>query len=347
MKKVPLTRMIIGYSLALLFGVCSSGILFDGIQISMLVNFVSISPILASFLYAYGGIWATVIMLGSMLAGGLFSYGGVWSACLALAVCVPVTVTVYSSKSGAAFFAQLRRTLAAQALGLVAALGIVYFKYSENISVVAARGLENLINGLSPEYREALVEIIKLMAEQLGSALQGDTEVIIAQIISSFEDIIEVGLPVMLVSYIAVNACVSVLWCNFLRARHGDDNVKYIPISGWRLQPAPILGLTACFVATYLLCFTGVPAWAQVFNVVSAAVSFAALVQALASILSRMKKNGMRPFPRNALALASVLIIGQLLTYYGILSAYVGSQGVITLFLKSRAEKNSHDKEDM
>ncbi len=346
MKKVSLSRMIIGYSLALLFGICSSGVLFKGIQISMLVNFVTLSPILASFLYAFAGIWATVVMLLTMLVGGLFSYGGLWSGCLALAVCVPVTVTVYSSKTGAYFFSQLRRVLVAQALGLVAALGIVFLKYGENISVLAARGLESLIDGMPPEHRETLVDVIKMMAQQLGSALEGDTAEILGQLVASFESFVEVGLPIMLVSFTAVNACASVLWCNFLRSRHGEDNVKYVSLSGWRLQPALILGLTACFVVTRLMCLTEMPAWIQVFSVVSAAVSFAALIQALASILNRMKKNGMRPFSRNALAVASVMFLGEFLTYYGMLSAFIGSQGVITLFLKSRAEKNRQDKED-
>lgn len=331
--------------LAALIGVCASGL---SMGVSFATAFLSlivlVAPMLCMFLYGFGGIQAAAAMLITMEAGSYFAGGIMWTLTLFLAVVVPSAGMIFFSAKGAPFFRQIRYALAAQALGLVAVLALMYLHFNADLGAVLADSVRNTFNSLDAEMTEAVASVFRSIYQQAGLTLPEDSYELLSQMVAQYEQTVKVLLPVLMVSVVGVNGGIGVLWGNYLRARHGEKNVKYVAMSGWRLPARTVAGLILTLLVTYALACTGSADWLMVNSVFLSIGMLASQVQACASILNRLRLTGMSAKKRAvffALMLLFLNVVG--LVAYGVLSALIGSKGLITTILKARAEKKRRD----
>ena len=338
-------KRILAMVLAALFGVCASGL---SMGISLMAAFFSmialIAPMLSMFLYGFGGIQAAAAMLITMEIGSYFAGGITWTLTLFLAAAIPAATMIYFSAKGAPFFRQIRYALAAQALGLVAVLALMYLHFGADLGTVLADYVRDAFSGLDAEMTEAVASIFRNIYQQAGLTLPEDSAELLSQMAAQYEQTVKVLLPVLMVSVVGVNGGIGVLWGNYLRARHGEANVKYVAMSGWRLPARTVAGLLFTLIATYALASTGNADWLMVNSVFLAIGMLAAQVQACASILSRLRLTGMSAKKRAIFFVLMLLFLNVVgLVAYGVLSAFIGSKGLITTVLKARVEKKRRE----
>lgn len=338
-------KRILAMILAAFFGVCASG-LSMGVSLSaaFLSIIVIVAPMLAMFLFGFGGLEAAAIMLVTMEIGSFFSGGIMWTLTLLFAVAIPAAEMIVCSKKGMPFFKQIRYALATQALGLVAVLALMYLHFGTDIGSVLADYVRNTFEGLNAEMRDAVASLFRNIYQQAGISLPEDSAELLQLMVSQYEQTVKVLTPVFMVSVVGINAGIGVLWGNYLRARHGEENVKYVAMSGWRLPARTVAGLTLGLIATYALTYTESADWLMVHSVFLSIGFLAAQVQACASILSRLRLTGMSAKKRTlffVLMLIFLNVIG--MVAYGVLSAFIGSKGLITTVLKARVEKKREE----
>ena len=143
-----------------------------------------------------------------------------------------------------------------------------------------------------------------------------------------------------------VNAGLGVLWGNALRARRGEDNVQYKPLSTWYTPPALTLTLTGSIILFAILKATGQTSLEIVLVMLLTEGVVLATMQAAASMLRRMKAGGASVAKRTIITVAVLALFNVMMIFYGIASAYLGSHGVITTAIKKKLMKNGQDKGD-
>ena len=347
MKNRSVGRMAVSVLLALFFAFCASGLFLSlGVNAAPLALCMFISPMLCMFLYGFGGIVPSAVMLAALEALCLVFLSGEWALGVFLAVVLPSAEMIYSSSKGAAFFDQLRRALAAQALGIVLMLGAMVLKFGPDLGAAAGSYLRETTLSFGEDAQKAVTDVIRQIYAAMNLTITANDQELLDLLFAEFEQMFKVATPLALVSLTGYNAAIGVLWGNWLRARHGEDKVQYVAMDGWRLPTSTILAVLIALAVTYGLTFTGSVECEMVFNVVLSASSLLCLSQASASILSRMKAGGSSAGKRIAIYVAMLLFLNIYLVFYGAFSALFGSKGLITTALKERLEKKTQDKGD-
>ena len=347
MKNRSFGRLTVSILLAFFFAVCASGLVLAlGITSAPLALLMFISPMLCMFLYGFGGLIPSVVMLASLEALSFFFLGSQWAIGVFLAVVLPSAEMIYSSSKGMKFFKQLRCALAAQALGIVLMLGAMVMIYGPNLGAVAGDYLRETVMSFGEEARQALAEVVRQIYAAMKLEIIVDDSELLDLLIAEFEQMFKVSAPLVLVSITGYNAAIGVLWGNWLRARHGEDKVQYVSLDGWRLPASTTLAVLVMLVLTYALTYTGSVECEMVYNVVLSVISLLCLSQASASILSRMKRSGTTAGKRTVIFIALLVFLNIYLVFYGALSALFGSQGLVTKALKERMDKKTQDKGD-
>jgi len=331
--------------MAVAFGFLASGILsqvsFSG---AMFFMAAIISPLLMAFLYGYGGIGPASVMALAMVAGGFSFAGAEWAAALMIGAVVPAFVMIYSSYKGYGFFVQLRSALIIQFLAYLTLLLCLYLMTGKDIASLIYEELKKSVDLLPFEAKEAFAEFFRMMLETNADAdaLQ-TTEGLINALLSDVETILPVTIPSALILYSFINGAFGVLWVNWLRYKHGEENNQFIPVSGWRLSKEITLGLLIFYILSIILGRTAGERAISAISMVATAVTCAAYVQAAASILSRFKAAGMSRTKRTWICIPILIIGSQFAMFYGIMSALFGSKG---LFKPKMLPGNGNGKND-
>ena len=188
-------------------------------------------------------------------------------------------------------------------------------------------------------------QLARALAAQ-GQIIAVENDELIAAILDGLELSIQVGVPMLIVLLTNVNAGLGVLWGNALRARRGEDNVQYKPLSTWYTPPALTLTLTGSLILFAILKATGQTSLEIVLVMLLTEGVVLATMQAAASMLRRMKAGGASVAKRTIITVAVLALFNVMMIFYGIASAYLGSHGVITTAIKKKLMKNGQDKGD-
>lgn len=316
--------------MALTFGACSCGFIGYVFPAGMYLSAMSVfSSALIAFLFGFGGMLPACVMAVTMIAGGYLAGGYLIPGYLIIIGVFPGAVMIYGSKKGMKFFSQVRNAMIAELLAFVLLLAAIRAYTGQDFASFFKSMFDQMMESLSLEAKNAFAEQLNLLINQqyAGEAIV-QTEDILTFFSEGMEQTLALVMPVALVMYSVINGSVGVLWMNWLRKRHGEENVQFVPLRGWRLSKQVTLGLIIVFVAVQIiggrLEETGLSAQMMVIT----AIICAAYIQACASFLVRFSLVGMRSGKRVLFLAVVIFIMGVFFPIYGIMSALFGSRGL-------------------
>ena len=322
--------------LAVVLGAFASGIsaFVLGASGAMYAWLMFLAPLLSMLLYGGGGLLPVCAFNVVALGGSAYLMGGLFAALVLVGACLPAAFMVYESRKGVPFFQQLTRALAAQAAGLVAVVVILGLRFGSNLAEVASNAIRGFFDTMGPAFADRIAENIRALYRAQGQIIAVENDELIAAILDGLELLTN------------VNAGLGVLWGNALRARRGEDNVQYKPLSTWYTPPALTLTLTGSIILFAILKATGQTSLEIVLVMLLTEGVVLATMQAAASMLRRMKAGGASVAKRTIITVAVLALFNVMMIFYGIASAYLGSHGVITTAIKKKLMKNGQDKGD-
>ena len=332
MNNSSLGKKSLSVILALLLGICVSGAIGVIVPSGMYLSALSVfSSMLLSFMYGFAGMLPVIIMSLSMLVSGFLVGSWLIPAYLMIVGIFPGTVLIWGSKKGIKFFSQVRNALIAELIAFVALLLAIRLMTGQDFASFFKLMFDDMISGLSPEAKVEFAGYLnQIINPQNASETAVDTENILAFFSDGMEQTLSLMMPVALIVYSVLNGAIGVLWMNWLRHRHAEKNVQFVPLRGWRLSKQITLGLLIVFVAVLIIGNkTAEAGIAAKFMAISAIVC-AACIQASASFLSRLSMMGVSAKKRTLFLIVFFLLSMVYFPFYGIMSALFGSKGLFT-----------------
>lgn len=332
MNKSLSSNKISGIILALLMGVSVSGMVGYFLPAAVFLSaFSVVSSMLLAFIFGYAGIPSAVVMAVAMLASGYLAGGAVIAGYLFVIGVFPGFVMIFGSIKGYKFFSQVRNALIAEIFSFVLILVAIRAFTGQDFAAFFRTMFDETLSTLPEENKEAFAQFLNEMINQQNA---GDnaitTESVLAFFSEGMEQTLSVLMPFALVLYSVINGSVGVLWMNYLRTKHGEENVKYVPLSGWRLSKQITLGLIIIYIAVLIISKKVGTAGVSAQFIVIAAIVSASYIQASASFLSRFRLLGVTTGKRIAFLALMIFLSGPFFTMYGIMSALFGTKGLLT-----------------
>ena len=303
-------QLAVGIGLAVLFGLLGTA----------LVPYLSYAPVLA-FLFAYAGIVPFVICAALQVVV-YQALGGLPVAVMGICASVlPGAIAVRGLRWRRSFDRQLRLDLAAQLLGIVAAVAFAYAIYGELIERIMAL-LEASLANYPDEFVTAL--------------LQGRFESTTA-LLNTVKTNLALQLPGMLFTVGIFSGVLAAAVPNWLLRRRGAVGKEaYRPLKRWRVPKQIVGGVLGMLAAGLLLYLLGLPNGTTVFATVRVICDCCFLLQALGALARFADKTNMPRAGRNVCLILAVTLLQPLATYLGCFSALFGSRGLISEWLRSR-----------
>lgn len=332
MKKNSPLKFLLANGMALLFAASVSGLLAYLTPEGQFLTGLSVfSSVLIAFLYGFGGFTPALVMSVSMLVMGYFTGGGVIAGYLFLIGVLPAGVMIFSSYKGYKFFSQVRNALIAELAAFVLLLALLRLITGQDFSAFFRSIWEEMLEMMPDATKQAFAQLLNDMINPQNTAESMiSTEDMLSYISEGMEQTLAIMMPAMLVLYSVINGAVGVLWMNWLRIRHGEDNVKFVPLSGWRLSKQITLGLLIVYIAVLIISQRAGEAGVSAQIIVIFAILAASFIQACASFLSRMRMLGVTSGKRILFLALMLFLSGPFFSLYGILSALFGSKGLFT-----------------
>ncbi len=330
MKNSSLGKKILSVILALLLGLCASGAIGALIPSCMYLSALSVlSSLLLAFLYGFAGMLPVIVMALSMLVSGFVFGSWMIPAYLTIVDIVPGAVMIWGSRKGVKFFYQVRNALIAELIVFVVLLSAIRMITGQDFASFFKAIFDEMIMALSPEEQSAFAEYLnQIINPETAFETEFNTENILAFFSDGMEQTLSIMMPVALILYSFVNGAIGVLWMNWLRYRHGEENVQFVPLRGWRLSKQITLGLLIVFVAVLIVGNKAQEAGVSAKIMVVTAIVCAACIQASASFLSRLSMMGVSAKKRTLFLIVFFLISMVYFPFYGIMSALFGSKGL-------------------
>ncbi len=258
-------------------------------------------------------------------------YGGTTLALvtLALSVLPPMILPRWQDKP---FFEQLRLSIAAFGIGVLAAVAVIYFNFGGNMIERALGQFPEMVRTLPQEY---IAPVVEYMSSMLGRPVTMDAfyelyDSVIAELIPLYQRL----MPQRLFTGALISALLSVWLSNRMRAKRGQAAPgSYVPLRGWALPASTTTGLLLLLVVSWALTLTNMSGGETVYYAVYGIASVAFSAQTLGSAARRLCYTHLRPGGRRALLLVigflGMLWLPDALMIYGAASAIFGSRGVL------------------
>ncbi len=304
-------------------------------------------PVIMMALYGASGFVPPAVFAISLIAGTYFTLGGFWCVGLQIVYGIPGAAMIYLSYRGIPFFKQIRFAMIVQAMSILITMMILYAMYGPNMGGAAADIIRNSVSALTTEQTDFVASHIKEYYEALGFVYPyNSSEEMLANVVNTFEQMLKMSIPMVMVICILINSTCGVLIGNYIRKRRGEENVQFVSVRGWRLPPMLSITIFGALLITAVIRRLGRSETDMIYMLISFGFTAAFTVQATASILSRLSRIGVKKGNRSLICMAFLLFGGSLPVLYGAGSALFGSQGVFMPFIRKRIENKKNDEED-
>lgn len=306
-------------------------------------------PVVISSFWAWGGWPCALAAALSNFAAVLLLLGPAAAAVFFAALILPGLLTAFLVKRRMRFYAGVRASMLIQ---LGAFLLLLFGAW------LMIRG--DLIDALLQPMREVFDQIPGELLGYLGQAgfFGADTGIDFARALDAAQRsdllnalfgnislLLKQNMPSTVLTTGIVVGGLSYALCARQLVRSGaEPPVDFVPVGEWRLTPSMIVGLPASTLISLILFNMGVRGADALYVAVLNLMFLAFTVQCAGALSRRLKQAGVTPGKRCALILLVTLLVPYLGRFLGIYSALLGSQGLITNYLKKRAEKR--DKGD-
>ncbi len=157
---------------------------------------------------------------------------------------------------------------------------------------------------------------------------------------------LRLGLPAMLVSSGIITGILAALLPGRVCARRGDD-LEYVPVSGWFLPAQLAVGLLVALATALILQGAGVNGSESVLPAVLTGGEVIFAVAGAAAMSRQFKKNGRPPVFRAVIIILALALVSRLMALIGIYSALFGQKGLISGYIRKKAEERDKEDDDL
>lgn len=303
-----------------------------------------IGVIAAVVLYAAAGMAPAICLGVSAIVSSYLRATGLGpelaTATLPLTV-LPAVVAILGLRARKPFFVQLRNASLAQLGGALAAIVICAMFFGRDMISQCM----DLIRAFADQQLPAIYEIYRPVWTAQG------VNVTYEEFLGLFSDVLfqiqtyyELYLASSVLANAALTGIISVLWGNWVLARHGEATVEsFRGLADWHMPSNMTFGLLISLIACLILRSTGIGSAEVAWTTASALVSLAFCAQLAAANDRRLKAAGATHGKRTALGILLCVLISlipmarTIASFGGAASALFGRQGAITQLMNKNA----------
>lgn len=307
--------------------------------------------VINAFLYGFGGmVPAAAGMLLDVIAFGM--YFGIEGALTAfLAFVAPSAFIIRNLRWRVPFSKMMVQSIAAQVLGVFAALVAAYFFVGSDLIGALVETLRSLFDMVYPgaiDFVLSRIYDIEAVPDTLSQA-QLVTGVLDEARRSAYLDgylneisaSLRLTLPGYLLSASCLTGVLATAWPAKLINRRLPMNGAYVSLARWYTPWRVSLGLLGGWVVTWLITVLGLEGGDSVQLAFQALLFLVLRVQAAASLERRLIQFNMRAGLRALIIIVVELLLGEFVIYYGAFSALFGSTGAASQLRAQRADKEN------
>lgn len=317
---------------------------------------ILVLPVATAALIASAGWFAGLLAMASSLLVFCFAFDAPPVVLLIIAIifCLPAPVTVILTKRAKKFFSGMAAAILVQFFLIIAVAAALFFSYGGDVAKVLVGGISGWIKNQSIS---ALLPAVRLLGSLGYFGLNTGIDfasgyispLMVIELLGSFFAQFEQSLRLTLPSYILKTSIttggLSYLWVVWICIRRGDDACPdYRSPSTWRMPAHAIIGLPLCMLLTYILHQSGSESMYMVNSVFSALAALMFQIQGACAIDRGYKRRGMPRGRRMLVIVIAAVFVPFLLTLLGIYSAFFGSSGLISGYIKQKIDQNKGDE---
>ena len=311
-----------------------------------------IGTIVTTVLYAWAG-WAPALihLAASTASAGLFLGAPVGAAALAL-IGIPSGLIIALTRRKAPFFTRLKAGVLAQLALFALLITAVYLLTRRDIADVAVIFLKGMIESLGAPMRAMVLQQYAMLgafeettasAILAGSVGEADQLELLYNVADRLGEALRLALPSMLVYSGITTGVFAALFPAWIGARHGDE-APYVPLENWFIPRSVFFGALAALLTALVMRWVGLSGAEPVLGAVLAAVEVMLCVAGAAAACRGFKASGRSPGFRAAMIILVWLFVRRVLAIIGAASLLFGRKGVISEFIKKKA--NDHKGDD-
>ena len=341
------SRVIIGVIIAIATALLSP--LLAGLSTTV-ITFTIINAILFSF---SGMKVACVAILLDVLAFG-FIFGVPGAAVAMLGIAIPSAVVIRNVYWRRNFFTQLTQAIAANVLGVLAALAAARIFIGSDIIGALVEKMRGLLNMLEPgviDYMLDLMYDIEAVPDAMTESQLVNGVLDAARresYINGYAATLSASLRLMMPGYLLSSACLTGLLSASFSAKILDRRLpmpgSYIRLGRWYTPWWISVGVLATWAMAWILTQLGLDGGDAIQLTLQQLMTLIFRVQTAVSMERRLIQTNMRPTMRTIIIIAFQLLIPtEFIIYYGAFSALFGMTGASVQLQARRAGRKKDD----
>ena len=310
--------------------------------------------VLCPVFFAWAGYAPALVYCASSVVSVYLIYDAPLALTLLPLIACPSAVIIWTMTRGMPFFRRMLVAVAAQLVFMLAIVVALYLGLGQDIITGLMERVNAWFNGLDSV-------MIRLMARQFavtGAGLYMDEETamralagaitveeareILKTVFSMLEQSLRLTLPAMILSSGILTGILAVSLPGRIAARRGDD-LDYVPVRNWYLPARITLGVAVCLATALILYLARADGAESVLNAVLNAGMVIYGAQGVAAIDRRLLQSGKQAAFRAVLIALLLLFVTRLVSIIGVLSALLGSHGIISNYIKRKNEKGDDE----
>ena len=314
-----------------------------------------VGTILCPLMYAWAGPIPMFVYIAASLGSVTAIFGVEITAVFVPAALIPAAAVTALIKKRAPFFARIRAGIISQLLCFLAVIVGLYLCFGQDVVGALMNRAREWLDTLDPLLARYLLQQFAFsgvgvyMTEETamqilnGALSDAQTKEILAQVLETLEKSLRLGLPAMLLSSGILTGVLAAALPSHVLARRGDDS-EYVPLRQWFLPPQVTIGMLVCLATAAVLYVSKIEGAESVLTAVINAGTAVYGIQGVAAIDRRFIMTGRTTAFRIILILLMLLAASRIVALIGILSALIGSHGIISGYIKRK--NGSNDRED-
>lgn len=311
-----------------------------------------LGTVLAALFFAWGGWLPAALYLAASVGGVGWLFGAGMAGAATLLVAAPSAVIIAMLWRRASFAARLKGAVGAQLAAFLALICILYFQAQRDLISVLVEFINGWIESLPASLRLTLAQQFALTGLITGDTAQKAVEGSLRtmEVLGALRESIEIQgnllrlrLPGLLLSSGLLTGLLSVALPDCVCARRGDE-IDYVAFSDWHMPSQATIGVIVCLAAAGAMVLFKVSGAEAVWNAIVIAGSTLCVVIGASALDRRMKAAGRGKAFRVILIGLGVVFAQGLIMICGVYSALLGSQGLISGFI--RRKKDDHNGEE-
>ena len=335
-NKPGMGRTLVGCLLAVILAVLSPVLVMTELFSLMMV--VLLPSIGVVFLYRWAGRFPAFLCGALQMVVAAAYLGSTYMWMTFFMMLMPLTLLFRMDRKP--FFAQMRISIAAFGVGVLASVVLLYLSYGGNM-------IERVLLELPAAVRELPAETVRTIAESVSVALGREAttaeafyelfDKMIEQLIPFYQQ----NLPGLIFSGALLTAVICAGLNAWMRRRQcADGSDCYLPLREWALPASTTGGLLLIVAVSYVLELVGMPNAETLFYTVYSIAAIAFAVQAVGSFARRSYASGAGKGVKIAAGISLVFLcllsgVG-ILALYGCASAILGSRGALRQRMKDK-----------